>query len=227
MLRQDFFLKCGWKGRLIRSVNTCIGRSSPRGFKALNVHTAMRSHQRGRRKAAGINKEKTSTGTTLLIPLLEISVHACTHTCGLYMRPSPHVMYHAVRTAVFSIPVRFLLLSWSGDLWHMTASITLLLKVLQSLDWPRACYTSERVVTQTQTVTALETTNHPNNKARRPAAIVTSDSKQERLGLLLIRLVRTECLIPVHLFRDVVFVGFQLLWSENECEQLPTPRRVL
>lgn len=143
------------------------------------------------------------------------------------MRPSPHVMYHAVRTAVFSIPVRFLLLSWSGDLWHMTASITLLLKVLQSLDWPRACYTSERIVTQTQTVTALETTNHPNNKARRSAAIVTSDSKQERLGLLLIRLVRTECLIPVHLFRDVVFVGFQLLCrSENECEQLLTPRRV-
>lgn len=141
------------------------------------------------------------------------------------MRPSPHVMYHAVRTAVFSIPGRFLLLSWSGDLWHMTASITLLLKVLQWLDWPRACYTSERVVTQTQTVTALETTNHPNNKARRPAAIVTSDSKQERLGLLLIRLVRTKCLIPVHLFRNVVFVGFQLLWSENECEQLLTLRR--
>lgn len=23
MLRQDFFLKCGWKGRLIRSINTC------------------------------------------------------------------------------------------------------------------------------------------------------------------------------------------------------------
>lgn len=143
------------------------------------------------------------------------------------MRPSPHVMYHAVRTAVFSIPVRFLLLSWSSDLRHMTASITLLLKVLQSLDWPRACYTSERIVTQTQTVTALETTNHCNNKARRPAAMVTSDSKQERLGLLLIRLVRTDLLIPVHLFRNVVFVGFQLLCgSADEREQLLTSRRV-
>lgn len=112
-------------------------------------------------------------------------LRARTHTCGLYMRPSPHVMHHAVRTPVFSIPVQFLLLSWSCDLRHMTASITLLLKVLQSLDWPRACYTSERVVTQTQTVTALETTNLPNNKARQLAAIVTSDSKQERSGFII------------------------------------------
>lgn len=112
-------------------------------------------------------------------------LRARTHTCGLYMRPSPHVMYRAAWTPVFSIPVRFLLLSWSCDLRHMTASITPRLKVLQSLDWPRACYTSERVVTQTQTVTALETTNLPNNKARQLAAIVTSDSKQEHLGFII------------------------------------------
>lgn len=119
MLRQDFFLKCEWKGRLITQQKhlqpslTCLGViSGSRGSKAQRVHHVIASAWE---RVSHWDKqgEHNPTGRSLC-------VHA--HLWAVYVTVMHvmEVMHHATRTLVFSIPDRVLLLSWNCDLWHLT-----------------------------------------------------------------------------------------------------------